>query len=615
MRHLKLISISVLSAVLLSACASGKGSFDLDQVEHTPPSSTENKNPPPSYTDDTSQPRRSIEKNNNESIQQAALGYAVAIPRINFLAETPQQEVNITPEQVQAIAYDLNQLPTVFSDAIKKQPKFDSNSDIGIDGIDYSHNGKGLLNQRDFKYIRSGYVIGSNKFDRRPAEKTFYQAGHMGYVFYQGSQPATTLPTQRVSYTGYWDFVSNAVRSRTNLAGGFNLDAGFGVPGNRTGATSLDTEINHRDNQKPLGQSAEFVADFSSKKLTGTLKSNGSTTSSNQKIDTRYTIDANIKGNRFQGTATAEDKNHGIFGHDSQNLEGGFFGANAEELAGKFLANNHSLFAVFGAKRGEISESEMETKFDAIKIDDTQLSKTNMDTFGNAAYLVLNGKQFALIPDGKKTFADMDFVESTKREIDNKTYVATVCCNNLDYVKFGSYAEEATETGNNGSTINLLKNGAYFLVGERTPISEMPTGQVRYQGTWDAKIESQNGPAWSNSAGNQAHSSRSIFDFDFAARSFTGKLIAENGVEDLPTFTLTGTIDKNGFNGTAQTKAGGFQIDAGSTGAGAVVNITADINGAFYGSNAAEIGGTIFKNDGNGDKIGGVFGGKRQVLK
>ncbi|MBB5151332.1 hypothetical protein HNR69_000768 [Histophilus somni] len=37
MTSFKLLGFSVLSVALLSACSSGKGGFDLDDVEHTPP--------------------------------------------------------------------------------------------------------------------------------------------------------------------------------------------------------------------------------------------------------------------------------------------------------------------------------------------------------------------------------------------------------------------------------------------------------------------------------------------------------------------------------------------------------------------------------------------------
>ncbi|MDO4433040.1 MAG: transferrin-binding protein-like solute binding protein [Alysiella sp.] len=616
MSSIKLLGISLLSTTLLAACASGKGGFDLDNVRHDTTSGATK----PTYQDDTSNPRRDTEAE-VEALNQPSLGYAVEIPRRNLRANPAQSEkLNITADKVQSINYNLDDVPTILGNRIRAEKinahqLFNPHPGTLANEIEYSHDGNDLLNKRNFTYIRSGYVIGENKLLIRFPENIFYKAGYMGYVFYQGSNPSVVMPTQTVSYKGYWDFVSNADKSRSTLPTGFHKDNFNTIPGQDVGATSLDANLNRRDISKPLGQTAEFTADFGNKRLTGTLTSNGSVTGT-QKINDRYTINADIKGNRFRGSATATDSNHAIFGKDAKNLEGGFFGPNAEELAGKFLADDHSLFAVFGAKReNNLTADQMQTAFDAVKIDSGSLKKENADTFGNAAYLVINGKQFALIPDGKKKFSEMDFSETVKRDMDGKKYAVTVCCNNLDYVKFGNYGEEDTTAGHGGTLITVLKNGNFFLTGERSPLSAIPnSGNVRYQGTWEAKILSQNGSAWTTNAGNKPSSSRSLFDFDFAAKSFTGKLIADNGTEDIPTFTLKGNIDKNGFSGTAETKAGGFQLDGGSTGAGTLVNIKADINGAFYGPNASEIGGTIHK-DGTGDKIGGVFGGKRQVVK
>lgn len=82
-----------------------------------------------------------------------------------------------------------------------------------------------------------------------------------------------------------------------------------------------------------MGLTATFNADFSSKKLTGTLTSNGEAHVSDQKIKECYKINVDIKGNRFVGSAMAKENNHTIFGKGCVNrLEGGFFGPKAEEL-------------------------------------------------------------------------------------------------------------------------------------------------------------------------------------------------------------------------------------------------------------------------------------------
>lgn len=131
------------------------------------------------------------------------------------------------------------------------------------------------------------------------------------------------------------------------------------------------------------------------------------------------------------------------FGKSSTTLEGGFFGGKAQELAGKFLADDKSVFVVFAGKRdADAKKDDSESAFDAFKIKLKDLNKSEMDTFGNATHLIINNKQIPLIAEGKKSFAEMKFDDLVTRTIDGKTYRVSVCCNNLDYVKFGTYREE-----------------------------------------------------------------------------------------------------------------------------------------------------------------------------
>lgn len=537
------------------------------------------------------------------------------------------------------INYDLSKLPSDFVEKIKQKPKFHKDSDVGKDGIDYSHDSNNPVNKRPLIYVRSGYVLGANKFDYRNKEKILYNAGFMGYVFYQGSQPSTKMPTQIVKYEGYWDFVSDAVKGRS-LPEDFHTASFGAIPGQNSGATSLDEEVNRRDNGKLIGHSATFSVDFGEKKLTGQLTSNGDVLGDEQKRKNRYTVEAKIKGNRFVGSATSTAREHTIFGKDAKNrLEGGFFGPKAEELAGKFLTDDNSLFVVFGAKRDTKNDNgKLETLFDAYKIstDGNELKKETMDTFGNAAYLVLDGRQFPLVPEsnagttgagntGKNEFIttiDGSTLNKTNHE-NHKKYKVTVCCSNLQYVKFGSYGEQTIANGaattHNGTSISQLTNGHLFLTGERTPMADMMKQKdqnVHYRGTWQANFLSSNGQVGSVDAGdprNDSGKSRAEFDVNFGGKTVTGKFFDANGTQ--PALTMeNATITGNGFSGTAKTTNGGFSLDNKATTGGTKVNITADISGAFYGPNANEIGGTITSNGTGGDKVGGVFGAKRQEL-
>lgn len=605
--HYTALALSV--ALLMTGCATNKGSFELDTAK--PPQNTGNQHTgnqsTPTYADDASGTRRTETADNSEP----ALGYAIEIPRRNT-APNPatgtadeNATVSLSDDKVVAINHKLSDLPKVFADKIEADSKF-----VDDNGISYSHDGKLKSTVRELDFVRSGYVIGEKRieFVRKNGKMDIFPAGQYGYVFYQGVNPAKNLPTSTATYKGTWDFVSDAKKSRTTMADGFSNDImNYGNAGNATGATTLDTFTNHgKGNSKPVGLTSEFTVDFASKKLTGKLTQNGWVVDDNAKQDItdRYTIDADVKGNRFVGKATATDSSHEIFGKNSDKVEGGFFGDNAEELAGKFMADEGSLFAVFAGKRGDVGDT-LETKFDANTIATKDLSLATMDTFGNVAYLVIDGKRLPLLPQGVTGFDKMDFNHTAKIAHNGKDYQVTVCCNNLDYVKFGSYASV------NG---DKLEDGQLFIIGERTPTSAIPTtGTAHYRGTWEGFIHSKDGKVWNTSASNSESGSRSRFDFNFGDKSFTGKLIANNGLEDSPTFTLAGVISGNGFTGTAKTKAGGFNIDGGSTAGGTLVNIEATVNGGFYGTDASEIGGTI--SGGNGDKVGGVFGGKRQVKK
>nr|WP_269846349.1 transferrin-binding protein-like solute binding protein [Histophilus somni] len=544
----------------------------------------------------------------------------------------------MAPDKVKAIGYPLEEVMKIYTGKIKedKDKILKPEANNLPQQVSYSHD------QQDFKYVRFGYVVGESKFKfNREKRKLEFQPGFTGYVFYQGHKPTTILPTHIVEYKGHWEFVSNADKDRKDLPEDFTTSNFSSTPGVSSGATSLDLELNRKETKKPMGLTATFNADFSSKKLTGSLTSNGPAHVSDQKIKQRYKIDADIKGNRFVGSATAQEKSHTIFGKDAdkRRLEGGFFGPKAEELAGKFLTDDNSLFVVFGAKRESKGDEKLETRFDAVKIstDSNKLEKETMDTFGNVAYLVLDGRQFPLVPEsnagttgagntGKNEFIstiDGSHLNKTNHE-NHKKYKVTVCCSNLVYVKFGSYGEQTTANDASNSTAgaatthnSTLTNGHLFLTGERTSLTDMAkqSGAAKYIGTWQANFLSSKGQVGSVDAGdprNDSGKSRAEFDVNFGGKTVTGKFFDADGIQ--PALTMDSTkIEGNGFSGTAKTTNGGFSLDNKATTGGTKVNITADISGAFYGPNAEEIGGTITSN-GTGDKVGGVFGAKRQEL-
>lgn len=602
----------LIGVVLLSGCASNKGGFELGSVQSantqgaTPSQNTPSTPKPPAYQDETGD-RRTLDGDTSEP----ALGYMVEVPRRVFDMRNPAPEeltVNITADKVKPINHRLEALPNAFGDELKKNLKY-----VSDNGIYYSHDKSSKATTRELDFVRSGYVIAEKRieFDRTNGAFRQNPAGQYGYVFYQGVSPATAFPTATATYNGTWDFVSNAISTRKELPEGFTDDLmSYGMKGNTVGATSLDADINRgRDNDKPVGLHSVLKVNFADKTLTGELTQNHNiiNQSANQTVSKRYSLDGKLKGNRFVGTATANNKEHAIFGKDGA-LEGGFFGKNAEELAGKFLAKDNSLFGVFGAKRKAVADEKLETKFDAVSIDTATLAKSDMDTFGQVSHLVIDGKRLALLPEGIKSFADMNFIHTRQTDHQDKKLSVSVCCNNLDYLKFGSYG-----TVNQDGSVTTIKDGKLFLVGERTDVSKIPNeGKAHYRGTWEGFLQAKDSRRWAVSPSNSQSGARSRFDIDFGTKVFEGKLIGDNGTEDLPILTLSGNIIANGFSGTAKTRDGGFNIDPNSTGAAAIVNINAPFSGGFYGTDASELGGIIHDITSD-DKVGVVFGGKRQT--
>ncbi|UOP04541.2 transferrin-binding protein-like solute binding protein [Conchiformibius kuhniae] len=579
--------------VLLGACANNKGSFDLDDVRTTPPPAPPK--PPAAYNDEQTTPRE--REAQLAALMQPGLGFAAKIPRKSsgIAGSYNQEQADIRPQDILALDNAFGTLP--LKDALDAHPS--RSKEVLL----HSHDNFGAPRQRNLRYVRSGWVVDTaatfqiiEADPNIPNDVKKVYTGQLGHVYYHGTQPSKSLPAAAVRYNGTWDFVTNAKRGRKR--GTFGGTSGIG---SNYGATSLDEyeNVNTDPGKGAVAHSSEFEVDFAAKTMTGKLLRNHPVIrDKKQEITERYRVNAKLSGNRFRGSVTASDTDDPYFGSHANTLEGGFFGPNAEELAGKFLADDHSLFGVFAAKRDEGAATE--SAFDAERIDLNNLAKTSGDTFGNAHTLVLDGKAFALAPaqDGSRPF-----VHSRTHDLGTSGSLNVhVCCGNLDYLAFGSYGK-GTE-------------GAYFFNGERTPLAEVAqkSGTAHYRGTWSAKILSKDQRGWSTDAGNGAGGSRALFDFDFKEKRFTGKLIGEGSADAFPAFKLEGKINGNGFSGTAETAEKGFNLDPKSTGSAAIVHIDADINGAFYGPDAAEIGGTIHSKQNGKDQVGGVFGAKRQTV-
>lgn len=382
-----------------------------------------------------------------------------------------------------------------------------------------------------------------------------------------------------------------------------------------------------------------------------------------------------------------ESKQH-PFVSDSSSLSGGFFGPQGEELGFRFLSEDGKVAVVGSAKTRDKaangntasasgdtgaaampSETRLTTVLDAVELESDGKKVENLDNFSNAAQLVVDGIMIPLLPtesgngqadkgkNGKTAFIYETTYTPESDEKDTqtgmaangvqtvsntaggtsgktKTYKVQVCCSNLNYLKYGLLTRE-----NNNSVMQAVKNSnrtadrtaqgaqSMFLQGERTDEKEIPKDEnVVYLGTWYGHIAA-NGTSWTGNASDQQSGNRARFDVNFKDKKITGTLTAAN--RQAETFTISGMIDGNGFEGTAKTGNGGFALDANNTAATHKAHIAeAKVRGGFYGPNAEELGGWFAypgngqaKNaqasSGNENSAGSatvVFGAKRQQL-
>lgn len=589
----------VLPVFLLSACLGGGGSFDLDSVEtkqHNPQSEA------PKYQDEqTEKPAKPDEAQAAEN-DRPAYGFAVKIPRRNVHQEVKQKHQQLSDaDWVKLAAGKPDEFPQKNEISAMNKGTLNESIQPGEDGKSRVEGYTG------FQYVRSGYIYrnGANKIDFKNKIVLF---GPDGYLFYKGSNPSQALPTGKAIYKGTWDYVTDAKEKQK-----FS-QLGNSQAGDRYGALSaeeadvLRNKSEAKEGQTDFGLTSEFEVDFAAKTMTGKLYRNNritnNETENRDKQIKRYDIQANLHGNRFKGKALAADKGATNGSHpfisDSDSLEGGFYGPKGEELAGKFLSNDNKVAAVFGAKQKDKKEGEnaagpaTETVIDAYRITGEEFKKEQIDSFGDVKKLLVDGVELSLLPsEGNKA--------AFQHEIEQNGVKATVCCSNLDYMSFGKLSKENKDD--------------MFLQGVRTPVSDVAArteANAKYRGTWYGYIA--NGTSWSGEASNQEGGNRAEFDVDFSTKKISGTLTAKDRTS--PAFTITATIQGNGFSGVAKTGENGFALDPKSTSNPVYTRIQADVSGGFYGKNAIEMGGSFSGNtlEGESGKATVVFGAKRQQL-
>ncbi|HEZ7164808.1 TPA: transferrin-binding protein-like solute binding protein [Neisseria meningitidis] len=348
-----------------------------------------------------------------------------------------------------------------------------------------------------------------------------------------------------------------------------------------------------------------------------------------------------------------ETKQH-PFVSDSSSLSGGFFGPKGEELGFRFLSDDKKVAVVGSAKTKDNTangntaaasggtgaaasggaaampseNSKLTTVLDAVELTHGGTAIKNLDNFSNAAQLVVDGIMIPLLPEASEsgntnqgtnggTAFTRKFAHTPKSDEKDtqagtaengnpaasntagdtngktKTYAVEVCCSNLNYLKYGLLTRKTagnTGEGGNGSPA-AAQTGAQsmFLQGERTDENKIPSEQnVVYRGSWYGHIA--NGTSWSGNASDKEGGNRAEFTVNFADKKLDGTLTA--GERTSPTFTITATIQGNGFEGTAKTGDGGFALDTKNTVETHKAHISnAKVQGGFYGPKAEEMGG------------------------
>ncbi|HEZ7471268.1 TPA: transferrin-binding protein-like solute binding protein [Neisseria meningitidis] len=323
-----------------------------------------------------------------------------------------------------------------------------------------------------------------------------------------------------------------------------------------------------------------------------------------------------------------------------------------------------------GAADMPSENSKLTTVLDAVELTHGGTAIKNLDNFSNAAQLVVDGIMIPLLPEASEsgnnqanqgtnggTAFTRKFAHTPKSDEKDtqagtaengnpaasntagdtngktKTYAVEVCCSNLNYLKYGLLTRKTagnTGEGGNGSPTAAAQTAqgaqSMFLQGERTDEKEIPSEQnVVYRGSWYGHIANDTSTSWSGNASDKEGGNRAEFTVNFADKKLDGTLTARERTS--PTFTITATIQDNGFSGTAKTADLGFDLDQSNTTGTPKAYITdAKVQGGFYGPKAEELGGwfaypgdkqtekaTVASGDGkSASSATVVFGAKRQ---
>lgn len=421
----------VLPVFLLSACLGGGGSFDLDSVD------TEAPRPAPKYQDVSSEKPQAQK-------DQGGYGFAMRFKRRNWYqrANPKEDEIKLSENDWEQTDNGDIKNPSKQKNIINALP----GNNGGASLQDSSQENQGISKVTDyhnFQYVWSGFFYKQIKItiEKNGSSITAARNGPDGYIFYKGKDPSRQLPVLgQVTYKGTWDFLTDVKINQKFI----DLGNTSTKPGDRYSAFSgeLDYIVNKDSDKKDghvgLGLTTEITVDFEKKTLNGKLIKNNSVSNNdaNAKYTTQYySLDATLRGNRFNGKATATDKpkenetKQHPFVSDSSSLSGGFFGPKGEELGFRFLSDDKKVAVVGSAKTKDNTANgntaaasggtgaaasggaaampsengKLTTVLDAVELKSGDKEVKNLDNFSNAAQLVVDGIMIPLLPKNSES--------------------------------------------------------------------------------------------------------------------------------------------------------------------------------------------------------------------
>ncbi|HEZ2238348.1 TPA: transferrin-binding protein-like solute binding protein [Neisseria meningitidis] len=433
----------VLPVFLLSACLGGGGSFDLDSVD------TEAPRPAPKYQDVSSEKPQAQK-------DQGGYGFAMRLKRRNWhtQANPKEDEIKLSENDWEATGLPGNpkNLPERQKSVIEKVETDDGSNIYSSPYLTQSNHPNGntgngtnlpkneVTDYKDFKYVYSGWFYKHAKRNFDITNKIVRQ-GDDGYIFYHGKEPSRQLPvSEKITYKGVWHFVTDTKNGQKF----YDIIQHSKKQGDRYSGFSGDDDEQYsnkndmlKGDQEGYGFTSNLEVDFNNKKLTGKLiRNNRVTGATNDKYTTQYySLEAQVTGNRFNGTATATDKpeqdgtKEHPFVSDSSSLSGGFFGPQGEELGFRFLSDDKKVAVVGSAKTKDkdangnteaasggtgaaasggaaampSENGKLTTVLDAVELKSGDKEVKNLDNFSNAAQLVVDGIMIPLLPKNSES--------------------------------------------------------------------------------------------------------------------------------------------------------------------------------------------------------------------